>query len=62
MLKVVLDLYGEDIVLLQHDGFASRNRLDVGFLEQVIHQRTGYRMRLEENQIAIPPDLNKAKL
>jgi hypothetical protein len=31
-------------------------------LEQVIHQRTGYRMSLEENQIAIPPDLNKTKL
>jgi hypothetical protein len=62
ILKEVLALHGEDIVLLQHDGFASRKQLDVALLEQVIHEKTGYRMRLEENQIEIPPDLNKTKL
>jgi hypothetical protein len=44
-----------DIVLLQHDGFASRKQLDIALLERVIHEKTGYRMRLEENQIDIPP-------
>jgi hypothetical protein len=61
-LKVVLDLHGADIVLLQHDGFASRTRLDAALLERVIHQKTGYRITLEENVIAIPVDLNKKKL
>ncbi len=62
MLKVVLDLHGADIVLLQHDGFASRKRLDGALLAQAIHEKTGYRITLEEHQIDIPPDLNKTKL
>jgi hypothetical protein len=62
ILKEVLDLHGADIVLLQHDGFASRKQLDTALLERIIHEKTGYRMRLEENQIEIPPDLNKTKL
>ncbi|WP_181258938.1 hypothetical protein [Nitrosospira multiformis] len=49
-------------MLLQHDGFASRTQLDIILLEQIIHQRTSYRMRLEENRIDIPPDLNETKL
>ncbi len=62
MLKEVLDLHGADIVLLQHDGFASRKRLDGALLERVIHEKTGYRITLEEHQVDIPPDLNKTKL
>jgi hypothetical protein len=60
-LKVVVELSGENIVLLQHDGFEAGPALSrppgAGH-----PQRTGYRMRLEENQIAIPPDLNETKL
>src|SRR5687768_11961597 len=62
ILKVVVEFYGENVVLLQHDGFASRVQLDIGLLEQVIHQRTGHHMRLEENRIDILPDLNETKL
>ncbi|SFO21841.1 hypothetical protein SAMN05216386_2977 [Nitrosospira briensis] len=62
ILKEVLDLHGADIVLLQHDGFASSKRLDVTPLAQTIHEKTGYHITLEENQISIPPDLNKTRL
>ena len=62
MLKVVLDLHGADIVLLQHDGFASRKRLNGALLAQAIHEKTGYSVTLEEHQIDTPPDLNKTKL
>ena len=62
ILKEVLRLYGPDLVLLQHDGFASKRQLDVQLMEQTIHENTGYCMKLEEEQISIPPDLNKESL
>ena len=62
ILKVVLKLYAPDLVLLQHDGFASKRRLDLALMERAIHENTGYCMKLEEEQICIPPDLNKEQL
>ena len=62
ILKEVLKLYSSDLVLLQHDGFASKRRLDIDLMERAIHDNTGYCMKLEEEQICIPPDLNKASL
>ena len=62
ILKAVLKLYAPELVLLQHDGFASRHRLDISMIERAIHDNTGYCMKLEEEQICIPPGLNKAGL
>jgi hypothetical protein len=62
ILKEVLKLYSSDLVLLQHDGFASKRRLDTSLMEQVIHDNTGYCMKLKEEQISIPPDLNREQL
>jgi len=62
ILKEILKLYSADLVLLQHDGFASKRRLDISLMERAIHDNTSYCMKLEEEQICIPPDLNKASL
>lgn len=55
-LNVCIDLYPDDIVLLQHDGFASTARLDVSAIEQAVFVATGYRMTLEEEVIQLHPD------
>lgn len=62
ILKEILKLYSSDLVLLQHDGFASKRPLDVRLMEQAIHDNTGYCMKLEGEQISIPPDLNREQL
>jgi hypothetical protein len=62
MLKVVLKLYAPEIVLLQHDGFASKSRLDVRLLERTISEEIGYSVVLEEERIWVPADLNKTEL
>lgn len=57
MLEAVRKLYPHEILLLQHDGFASAVRLDIARMEQSIHEATGYRMQIEENRISLSPDL-----
>jgi hypothetical protein len=62
MLRAVLEHHREDLVLLQHDGFVSRRRLDVGALERVIAADTGYEMKMEEKQIQLPDGVYDSKI
>lgn len=39
------------VVLLQHDGFASKTKLDVSAIERYIEQKSGYTLKLEEELI-----------
>jgi hypothetical protein len=55
-LKTVIDLYPNDIVLLQHDGFAATTRLDDKAIIEALYKVTGYRFNLEESLIRIDPD------
>lgn len=57
MLEAVRKLYPDEILLLQHDGFASSVRLDTKAMAQAIHEATGYRMQIEESRIQLSPDL-----
>lgn len=57
MLEVVRKLYPDEILLLQHDGFASSVRLDTGKMVQAIHEATGYQMQIEESRISLSPCL-----
>lgn len=50
-LKSIVDVHGERLLLLLHDGFISRTRLDLDHLERLIKQATGYELRLEEEQL-----------
>lgn len=61
MLRAALDLYQPDIVLLQHDGFASTKQLDKGRLEQAIQQATGYSIKMEEKRIQIEADFGASR-
>lgn len=61
MLRAALDLYPQEIVLLQHDGFASTARLDRARLAQAIEQATGYRIELSEKRIAVPVDFGASR-
>ncbi len=62
ILKEIMLICASDMVLLQHDGFASKRRLDVRHLERAILESTTYYMELEEAQICVPADLNLANL
>jgi len=57
MLAAVRKLHDREIVLLQHDGFASRVQLDVGRMEQAILKDTGYQIKIDQEQISISLDL-----
>jgi hypothetical protein len=57
MLETVRKLYPDEILLLQHDGFASAVQLDTAKMMKAIHEGTGYLMQIEEQQIHLSPDL-----
>jgi len=55
-LQTAINLYPNDIVLLQHDGFAATRRLDDKAIMDAVEQATGYRLKLEEMRIQPNPD------
>jgi len=57
MLEAVRQTYPDEILLLQHDGFASAEQLDMGRMVQAIQEATGYQMQIEESRITLSPDL-----
>jgi len=56
-LRAELDLYGDDICLLMHDGFASLKPLSIKRLEAAMKAATGYELRLVGKKIQLPPNL-----
>lgn len=61
MLETVRKLYPDELMLLQHDGFASLVQLDTDLMTREIHAVTGYRMQIEEDRITLSPDLGIPK-
>lgn len=57
-LEAAYRLHGQDIVLLQHDGFAARHALDVGAIEAAMTHATGYRLKVKQQ--VIQPNLDDA--
>jgi hypothetical protein len=55
-LMSIVDVYAKDIVLLQHDGFTARKRLDSARLEQVVRDQVGYTLKVEESQLELNTD------
>ncbi len=55
-LRIVVRRHPDDVVLLQHDGFVSRRQLDCKTLEKAVMDQLGYRLKLEETQLAIHYD------
>lgn len=60
-LKTAIDLYPNDIVLLQHDGFAATKRLDSRVIMDAVRDATSYQMELEYSRIQIDPDAHFLK-
>ena len=56
MLEAVRMIYPKEIELLQHDGFASSVKLDIGKMVQAIYDATGLHMAIEESRICLSPD------
>jgi hypothetical protein len=56
ILNLVIDLYPDKIVLLQHDGFAANTRLDDQQIVTEVERVTGYKMQLESATIQLHPD------
>jgi hypothetical protein len=55
-LQGILTLYPQEIVLVQHDGFAAEQRLDCGAIEQAAATATGYGFKVEEKRITLELD------
>jgi hypothetical protein len=54
-LKSVIDLYPENIVLVQHDGFSSNKKLHTQTISDAMFDATGYRFDIEEKLIGVNP-------
>ena len=50
-LKACLDHEPNSIVLLQHDGFTARHRVDVQAMERAMFMATGFNLKLEEEVV-----------
>lgn len=61
MMDLMVSLHSEDIVLLQHDGFASTRKLEPDMLTRMLLAKTGYLVELEEVRICVPADLGKPR-
>ena len=55
-LRAAIECFDGSVVLLQHDGFATTTRLDVGMIEQAVREATGYQLSLEVETIQPDPD------
>jgi len=55
-LMTAVDMYPNSIVLLQHDGFASNDKLDAAAIMEAVFHSTGYRLHMEEEVIRVDPD------
>ena len=57
ILEIAVRTFPSKIVLLQHDGFTTIEPIDVGLLERTVEEQTGYRLKFDEEQVAMPdPD------
>lgn len=61
-LKAAINLYPDEIVLLMHDGFVSKRRLDVPLIENAIYEATGLRLEVAGAEITLPADLDFSKV
>lgn len=54
-LQAAINLYPDQIVLAQHDGFVSKSRIDMTALEHAVLTATGFALRYEERQLRPAP-------
>ena len=54
-LKAAIDLYPENILLIQHDGFSSNKKLSAQAIADAMFDATGYRFEIKEEVIEVNP-------
>ena len=54
VLEITARAFPNQILLLQHDGFATKERIDTGKLVQTIEAQTGFRLTFNEEKIEFP--------
>ncbi len=54
ILEIARELYGKDIILLQHDGFTSRIKLNFNRLTTETRDRLGYEVEIKEECLQVP--------
>lgn len=52
-LRAAVNIYPDDIVLLQHDGFVATSQLDSRAIVNAVFKATGYRLQLEEERLQV---------
>ena len=55
-LQSALELYPNLIVLVQHDGFAAKAKLDISAIVSAVFKATGYKLELKEKRIQVDVD------
>ena len=60
-LERVVEILPDDVLLLLHDGFVTRDNIEVSFMEREVYQATGYRLSLSGGVITLPADLEFTK-
>jgi hypothetical protein len=55
-LKTVIDMHPDQICLVQHDGWASPDRLNAQAIEAAVLEATGYHLQLEVERIQVDHD------
>ena len=54
LLHVVIEEYGKDILIIQHDGFALADYVDPAEIETILSNRTGFEMPVTHEQLTLP--------
>jgi hypothetical protein len=62
IMRVIVDSYSDDVLLLMHDGLVSRRELPVSEMMELIYNRTGLRMSLGQEKIEVPRALGTSEI
>ena len=58
-MEIAVRTFPSQIVLLHHDGFATKKPIDIGKFQKAVEDQTGYLLKFEEDQITFPkPDFD----
>ena len=53
MLHALLEVYGDQILVLQHDGFAIYDRVNTDEMEEIVLRATGFEMPVTREQLVL---------
>lgn len=57
-LRAIIDMMEDSVVLLLHDGFVTKSKLDIAAMERRVKRETSFDMSISGELITLPADLN----